>query len=802
MPVKVTKATGLYTSPNQLSEVPEGALAVADNVVIRQKGIIEPRRGRSTLTTTGLVGIPGSLVYYNNGLIVHSGTTIYSQSGGGVLSGSFSAAYFKMKFVEANQNLYLTTTVGTKVMTGLSTAPVLAGVPRALDPSIVAGAAGNAVGATAAVGFRVIWGIKDANNNIKLGAPSGRVVLSNATGAGVIATVTIPIPDGITTSHFYRVYQTVDSADENTDPGDECFQSYSAVSPGTSGTFSISVNQPQTLLGDPCPTNPNTGDGILSANEPPPKSNDLAFWNDRMWWANTTQKHRLSVEMLGVGAPNGVQENDTITIAGVAYRAKAAPAVPATDFLLTTGGTAAQNVEATTKSLINLINTSASNTLVYAYYASGENEATGKFLVEARTLGAASFTVAFSRAASWNAVSGTSDNSAAPNGLMYSKASEPEAAPLVNFLYVGGKNSPIYRILPLKENLFVFKGDGIYLVSGTAPYFRVSLLDDTTHLIAPDGAVNLNNQIYALTNQGVVSVTQSGVGVISRPIESALFAFTGTNSARAAFPISAWMASSESDRSLYLGIKTTAAASLVTFVFNAFTNTWTTWAGDLGHAFVDPYRDRLVLGSGTAALVYAESRVGGSFFDYCDSSIAVTVSSVTSQTVLVLVSAAGVAVGDVFYQSGEPSLITAVNGNTITLYTDADMVETRAPGPATIYKAFTSTVEWAAQFAGEPSHTKHFRDATLHFGKANFYSANATFRTEVSTAIVSAPITTTTYNCGAIPTEMTNIRTGVPKEKRRGTLCRPGFVISEAGAAWSLFGYSLEAEDTSERNSR
>ena len=38
---------GLYTSPNNLSAIPQGALEVADNVVIDRINIVESRRGQT-----------------------------------------------------------------------------------------------------------------------------------------------------------------------------------------------------------------------------------------------------------------------------------------------------------------------------------------------------------------------------------------------------------------------------------------------------------------------------------------------------------------------------------------------------------------------------------------------------------------------------------------------------------------------------------------------------------------------------------------------------------------------------------
>ena len=39
------KIRGLYTHPNDLSEVPDGALAIADNIVIDEESVAASRRG-------------------------------------------------------------------------------------------------------------------------------------------------------------------------------------------------------------------------------------------------------------------------------------------------------------------------------------------------------------------------------------------------------------------------------------------------------------------------------------------------------------------------------------------------------------------------------------------------------------------------------------------------------------------------------------------------------------------------------------------------------------------------------------
>src|SRR6185436_1673869 len=69
--------------------------------------------------------------------------------------------------------------------------------------------------------------------------------------------------------------------------------------------------------------------------------------------------------------------------------------------------------------------------------------------------------------------------------------------------------------------LYVFKPDGVYVVSGSYPY-RVDLLDGTCSLIAPDAVADCNGSLYALTSQGIVAITDSGARIVSLPIEAEL----------------------------------------------------------------------------------------------------------------------------------------------------------------------------------------------------------------------------------------------------------------------------------------
>lgn len=190
------KAAGLITSPNELERA-DGALIEAENVVIRRDGIIEQRRGFALYGDA--LPSPGQrvkqLTTYRNRILRHYSNKIQFDSNGlgrfVDFSGEFSETEtgLRMKFAESNGNLYFTTTDGIKKISArnaddfLTTNPTSAGAVKAVDFTVRTLYTANSQSAflpqDGAVSYRILWGYKDLNNNLILGAPSQRVVASN-----------------------------------------------------------------------------------------------------------------------------------------------------------------------------------------------------------------------------------------------------------------------------------------------------------------------------------------------------------------------------------------------------------------------------------------------------------------------------------------------------------------------------------------------------------------------------------------------------------------------------------------------
>lgn len=190
-----------------------------------------------------------------------------------------------------------------------------------------------------------------------------------------------------------------------------------------------------------------------------------------------------------------------------------------------------------------------------------------------------------------------SNNSEIPNRLYYSKLRQPESVPIVNFIDVGEQDSAIERILSLRDNLFILKEDGIFILSGTTS-FRVTALDTTAFITAPDSAVALNNQIIALTTQGITSINSSGASIISRSIEDKILNFANANFD---FRLKTFAVGYESDRTYIMWCPTKVADTVATqaFRYNIFERTWTRWTIPATCGVIKKTEDIMYLGDGT-----------------------------------------------------------------------------------------------------------------------------------------------------------------------------------------------------------
>lgn len=814
------KPKGLYTYPNPLSEVPQGALLQALNVILSRPSVLEQRRG---VNTYGTVLSGDVLQFYNfqNRIIINVGTTLRYDSDGAGTWVSYAGSYTKptgalvIRSFQANKNIYFTTNTGLKKLSTLTGAITFAGAPAGLDGSGTTTGSGWFTNNTQ-VAYRILFGYTDANNNLILGAPSQRIVVSNSSGGATNVSLTFTLPAGLTTSWVYQIYRSPMSADLNTEPNDECALVYTGNPTAgelTAGTVTVTDNVSDALKGAFIYT-ASSQQGITQANYQPPIATDVTYFKGFTFSANITSQQQTLITLVSVGAP-GLQLNDTITIAGVTYTAKATETISSGEFQLFTGGTPSQNITNTANSLVRVINRYASNTLVYAYYSSGYADLPGRITLKERSIGAASFNTASSRAGAFVPDVGTttlaSTNENTPNGIAVSKYLQPEANPIGQILKAGSADKPILRILALRDYILIFKTDGVFQISGTdIGSFSVQEVDNTTFLRGIETAVSLNNKVFFFSNQTIVSMTYNEGAVLKAlPIKSTLLQLSSPLYPN--FDTVSYGIAYESENQYIFGTVSEPADTTCTqyFVYNYLTDSWTTWQFPytMSAGFVNPTDNKLYFGSSDSGSRYVyQERKNYNSFDYADNSYPITIVSSSGLSITVA-SSANAVVGYTLNQADRTSVITAVPDATHITVEDQF---TWAAGAATVYRPIEVALDFVPEHYGNPGLVKHMKECHTVFSNADFHTFDIGFSTDFYGAVTTQTLSPKnglgwsdmqwgTAPWGGDTPAAQVIRALIPLPTRRGHWLNISINYAEALTTFALDGFTLFYQTMSQK---
>ncbi len=348
------------------------------------------------------------------------------------------------------------------------------------------------------------------------------------------------------------------------------------------------------------------------------------------------------------------------------------------------------DIRRTSTALISSINSAGA--LVYAYYESSLTSLPGQIRLEERSFSDTAFTVKASTGAgsSWSPNIETAQSSTAesiPNGLAYSKFGEPESVPLLQVEKVGSKRYPILRILPLRESLFIFKGDGVWRLTGTsASNFSIDAFNSSTRVVAPNTLCVLNNLVFGLFDQGVCQVSESGVSVISLDIEGDIRGWIGSNLVN--LGALSFGFGYETDRKYFMWVPEFEFDTYPTqgYAYNTVTDSWTIFDRSAIAAVINPANDRIYLASGPLTYLSKE-RKSALYSDFSDEQIDVVASNVNltdpAAPVITLTSISGIEVGDMYYESDSKfARITAVTPGDTTITVDSDLGWSTAPTEA------------------------------------------------------------------------------------------------------------------------
>lgn len=656
--VTIKQFAGLFTNSNPFSLVPEGALAVADEVVATTPGEIEPRRGRKpsvTFTADRCFPLPitGRLVTTsrtaNDPTLYDPATDVatpLTRSAGSssqlpMLPPYTSDARVSIQGAAAQGKVFLTTKAGIAVVPDVA-APQWrsAGLPQ---PILNFGAALAAGAATTMANnkrrtYRCTIGWYDELGNFLESAPSEPYNYDNTAGFNVAPVVNVGYPLGAPAGIILRLYRALE-VPTGTVSADEMFLVTQTTAPqavGAPNNFidmnsvsfqAITDQSVDSLLTLPLYTNPRTGDGfgIGGANFPPPAGAAIAFFKGRLYVGRTTGRQSIQIQIIGTG-PGGVQDGDIITIGGVPYIGNGFDGAANGSFTVVTAGGVAGNIDSTARNLTGSLESSwrkpdkptlfSSNIQrqFRAHYVSLGSSDFGRILIErifsspltddpgiGFSVQTASPGISFP-----NGVRTSTDNYT-PGGVAWSKYNQPESFPLINFQPVGDPNAAVLGFSVHRDSLFMYKEDGVWLVKddgGPQPTF--SLLDASVNVIAPSTIAVVDNAAFCLTARGLLQVSEQGTWPVGEAIRPDIIKLINASPNKCA---NAYGVGHDSDRLYVLGLPAGAGegACSVQYVLRVpdvnSPPRWTRWLlPGTTHGCVIPVSNRLALAYGIQAV--------------------------------------------------------------------------------------------------------------------------------------------------------------------------------------------------------
>lgn len=614
-----------------------------------------------------------------------------------------------------------------------------------------------------AVNYVAVWGRKDRNGVLLEGAPSSKQILVNTTTTPKDAEIKVYIPKRITTTdYFCRLYRTLNvgtpmALTTNIDPGDEFKLVIEVVLDNTMLTngyvdFTDAKDiTPDTLMQGAALYTNSTQEGIAAAAYQPPQCIDLAFYQNHMFFGNTKQPYNYTFTLISVDPTSGLQSGDKIVVQfganTVTYEADSALGsrfnVGTRKFKLEQGINPFVDIENTAKNFVDLVNndrTGAANSY-YAIYDVGPLDPPGRVKLVETDFGAATdFTVkiqylsgnsnnantTFNPPLLHNTVYASS-NESFTNRIYYSKFQEPEAVPLVNYFDIGSSNDVIKRVIPLKNQLVVMTDRAIWAITGTDQNsFAPTLLDNTTRLLAPDSAISLSNQVYALFDQGIGRIATKTVEIISRPIEGELLEIRGNVGDEV--ETRTFGVAYESDRKYLLFLKASVNGIPMAnkaYVFNTATDTWTTYEISATAGYIGP-NDKLITTRERDIIRerknFNDFDVSGEDFDFVVNDTQFSPDKLSIAMGTATLSPAWPKADDILWRiNGQTFYYTKVtevskdSNGLYVIYLRDDINFPLVPGPNTLKARAAIPVEWEYNpiTAGHPAIVKQWSESTL-----------------------------------------------------------------------------------------
>lgn len=633
-------------------------------------------------------------------------------------------------------------------------------------------------------------------------------------------------PQTPTERWFVRLYRSEETESADDSPSDVLYLAVESPfldsTDVSNGYVDLDDTTPTSVLEIPLYTNSAAGggEGASAARFPPPYARRLAAFQSRVFYADTQNLQALELALLGVGSPDGLQDNDTISIGDLVLTAKTSPG-SSTDFLLVTSETPSVNIALTAAALVRAINSESED--VYARNASADTGAPGRIRIEARTYAVEQLDVVSTRGTCWQPAltSGsdptrvvTTDGNRHPGRLWWSPVDIPEAVPVGNNAPVGADNASILAVAPTTYRAVVFKEDGIFTVSGEAP-FTIARISDAL-LVAPDSVGIVGDSVFALTDDGVVRIGDGAPENISMPVDFSMRNIIGTGDDADDLAVSAWGIGYSLGRQYLLWLPETATGATSTpiaWVYSLQARGWTRYLIDATAGVVDPYTRRLTLARADANSLRYEAR--GTDGDAYDISYSATVSVVSDDDFpagygfgfRVQTATAEPRVGDVIIDSnGIEQLITAIDGGIFSLfglaYFDPD-----GSGTFTLRRGIPARAVFNPLTAGQPAVEKLWGQATLLFRTLEHPSISFEATCELGETVGEATATQNTWGStefGSDPWGNPQRRLvrvePLPLEVAQSCQLSVGFEACAAGYTFELTGVAVQGKRGSDVN--
>jgi hypothetical protein len=462
------------------------------------------------------------------------------------------------------------------------------------------------------------WKRIDTYGNVRYSELSAGVLVQF--GASATNTVSFSVANGhmVTSDCVLQIYRTrtgvpiPGTTPSPTDPGTDCYLlAEFAVTPGApgfgpqlygfaptdglAGTFNTYVDKtPDNALGPPAYTNSTQpGGGIQNDATDPPRCGVLFGFANRLYYGNVEQFQDIQLSYIG-----GITIGDTIVINGHTYTASGTTQ-DASNFLVTAGANAYNNIQQTAIALVNSINAwemglgfvytnalggyNPPEARIMAQYISGA-ATPGLILLRRLMPGASPFTALPSNFAPWGAKPPggiySSDPGKQTSGIYWSVQNEPDTVPLGNSVPLGAKNNTIIGACATRDFALVATDANLWMVQELASGPSFTPFDSTVTLVSTRSMAAMSNLAYMLTNKGVLRMSNQGPEFLGDPIVEQLL----NDAARPGILNTAFGIAYESESEYWLFIPNGVGDTSCSFarVYNEKTKAWTTYNA-LGH---------------------------------------------------------------------------------------------------------------------------------------------------------------------------------------------------------------------------